>query len=121
MVMIMADDLIYRQDAIKAIYEQRMEAIGCIPEAFNAGIDASASALEKIPSSERKGYWVYDPNGMDWNLPAWVCSECHVKNDNIPAYIRNKDLMVKVTDPFRWAGSKFCPNCGARMRGYDNG
>ena len=49
----MNDDLIRRQDALKVVYEQRMEAIGCIPEAFNAGIDTSASALEKIPSAQQ--------------------------------------------------------------------
>lgn len=63
----------------------------------------------------RHGQWVYDPNGMDWGLPAWVCSECHQKNDMIPTHIWGKDSMIRVTKPLRWAGSKFCPNCGARM------
>ena len=49
----MNDDLISRQDAIMVVKDQRLEAIGCIPEAYNAGVDASASVLEMIPSAQR--------------------------------------------------------------------
>lgn len=52
--------------------------------------------------------WVYDPNGMDWNLGAWVCSKCKCKNDNLGG---SKDI-----NPYMFAGSKFCPHCGAIMR-----
>lgn len=57
---------------------------------------------------QKHGHWIFDPNGMDWNIPAWCCSECHCRNDNIPPN------MEKV-NPLRWSGSKFCPNCGAVM------
>lgn len=73
----------------------------------------NAPTVDAVPV--RHGKWLYDPNGMDWNLPAWVCSECHQKNDMIPTHIWGKDSMIRVTKPLRWAGSKFCPNCGARM------
>ena len=63
----------------------------------------------------KTGHWVLDPNGMDWNLPAWVCSECKGKNDMIPTHIRGKDGMIEVKNPYRWAGSHYCPNCGAKM------
>ena len=52
--------------------------------------------------------WVYDPDGMDWNLGAWKCSKCHCRNDNLPG-------ILPKTNPYRWAGSKYCPNCGAKM------
>ena len=52
--------------------------------------------------------WVYDPDGMDQGLGAWVCSSCHTKNDNIPA-------MQPDINPLWFAGSKFCPNCGKTM------
>ena len=57
---------------------------------------------------QKHGHWVFDPDGMDWNIPAWKCSECHCRNDNIPPNLER-------TNPLRWSGSKFCPNCGAKM------
>ncbi len=63
----------------------------------------------------RIGHWVYDPNGMDWNLPAWVCSECRHKNDLIPTHIRGREGMIQVENPYHWAGSQYCPCCGVKM------
>lgn len=51
--------------------------------------------------------WYYDPNGMDWGLGAWKCSKCHTKNDNLG--------MGNDINPYMFAGSKFCPQCGAIM------
>jgi hypothetical protein len=53
------------------------------------------------------GHWIYDPNGMDWNLGAWRCSKCGCKNNNIGGDER--------INPLLFAGSKYCPNCGAKM------
>lgn len=53
-------------------------------------------------------YWEYDPNGNDWGLGAYLCSKCHVKNDNLPC---NQGI-----DPYMFAGSKFCPHCGSTMK-----
>ena len=55
------------------------------------------------------GEWIWNPNGMDWGLGAWECSSCRCRNDNLP--------MDKNINPMRWAGAKFCPNCGAKMKG----
>lgn len=52
--------------------------------------------------------WYYDPNGMDWGLGAWKCSKCHTKNDNLGG--------SKNISPYMFAGSKFCPQCGAVMK-----
>ena len=60
--------------------------------------------------------WIYNPNGMDWNLPAWVCSSCKNKNDMLPTHIRGRSGMVQVTNPYTWAGSRFCPNFGKKMQ-----
>jgi DNA-binding XRE family transcriptional regulator len=59
-----------------------------------------------------RGYaeWKWDENGLDWGLGAWRCSECDCRNDNIPN--------GPTINPLRWAGSKFCPNCGAEIVGY---
>jgi hypothetical protein len=60
-----------------------------------------------IVDSVVHGHWIYDPNGMDWNLGAWRCSKCGCKNKNIGGDER--------INPLLFAGSKYCPNCGAKM------
>ena len=62
------------------------------------------------------GEWVYDENGVDYGHPAWVCSNCGQKNDMIPTWIQYPVGTKKVTNPYDWAGSQFCPNCGLPMR-----
>lgn len=73
-----------------------------------------AQAIERIGKLEpvRHGRWVYDPDGMDFNLGAWVCSECKAKNDNLGGLQR--------INPYHFVGSRFCPNCGAKMDKCDN-
>ena len=66
---------------------------------------------------EETAEWIYDPNGMDWSLPAWVCSNCRQKNDMIPTIIQYPGGARKVVNPYTWAGSKYCPNCGMEMSG----
>ena len=68
----------------------------------------------KLAESEpvRHGRWIYNPNGMDFNLGAWECSVCTQKNNNLPCS-RN-------ISPYICVGSKYCPNCGARMCGEIN-
>lgn len=51
--------------------------------------------------------WVWNPNGIDWGLGAWECSNCYGKNDNLPG--------TEKIDPFMVAGSSYCPSCGAKM------
>ena len=57
----------------------------------------------------KRGEWIWDINATDWGIGAWICSECHVINNNIP--------QRSTCRPLAWTGSKFCPNCGADMRG----
>lgn len=60
---------------------------------------------ESVP--QQHGTWIWNPNGMDWGLGAWQCSICGCKNDNLPC-----DAKI---NPHIFAGSRFCPNCGAKM------
>ena len=69
---------------------------------------ADTLKLLKEQTEQKHGHWVFDPDGMDWNIPAWRCSVCTCRNDNIPPNLEK-------TNPLRWSGSKFCPNCGAKM------
>ena len=55
----------------------------------------------------KHGKWIWDPNGMDWGLGAWQCSECACRNNNLP--------MNNRINPLVFSGSKYCPNCGAKM------
>ena len=57
-----------------------------------------------------KGEWIWNPDGMDWGIGAWVCSECGSK----PETWWESDKSIA---PLRCSGSSYCPNCGADMRG----
>lgn len=59
------------------------------------------------PLKIKTGHWQWDPNGQDWNIGAWKCSECGELNLNI-------GWSGKI-EPLQWIGSKFCPSCGAKM------
>ncbi|MFW5519277.1 MAG: hypothetical protein ACOCPA_10610 [Segatella copri] len=77
----------------------------------NADRDIAEDLLDKAPTvdveSVRHGRWEYDPNGMDFNLGAWVCSKCKRINYNLGGKRR--------INPYQFVGSRFCPNCGAKM------
>lgn len=70
-----------------------------------------ADAIEDAPAADvepvRHARWVWDDNGMDWGLGAWLCGACFCRNANLPA---NKKI-----NPYKWAGAKYCPHCGAKM------
>ena len=95
----MSDDLIRREDAIKAVEERSF----AVRDSYTV-----KAILRNVPSAGRpQGEWIWDNDAVDWNLGAWICSNCHARNDNIP----HSERII----PLRWSGSKFCPNCGARM------
>lgn len=99
-------DLIRREDAIDAIMGEPTDAH--YPSWY-------ADRIKALPSAEPKtGKWVLDPNGMDWNIPAWRCSECGF----VANYIGVESNGLG-NNPMNWAGSKFCPQCGARITGYE--
>ena len=57
-----------------------------------------------------KGRWEYDENAVDFNIGGWRCSECGVRNNNLP----NDRL-----NPYLFSGSSYCPQCGAKMDGKE--
>lgn len=89
-------------DALELLKEQQ-ETIASFQ-----GTNRKLFAVLAEQPEQKHGHWVYDPDGMDWGIPAWRCSECHCRNDNIPPNIESMN-------PLRWAGSRYCPNCGAKM------
>ena len=75
-----------------------------------------AQAIERIRKLEpvRYGKWVWNNDAIDWNIGTWVCSECGGRNENI--HTGKPDTVEGFgTNPYIWAGSRFCPNCGAKM------
>lgn len=62
----------------------------------------------------KTGKWILDQNGMDWNISAWRCSECGFVATHIGVEPNGLG-----GNPLNWAGSKFCPQCGARITGYE--
>jgi len=84
---------------------------------FVLGIESLMEYIDQLPTEEipqqpgidavAHAHWKYDPNGMDWNLGAWKCSACGCRNNNIGG--------DEKLNPLLFAGSKYCPNCGAVM------
>lgn len=76
------------------------------------------NVIESVPVADVRpvihGEWVYDENGLDWNLPAWKCSECGAVHGGLPVFGGKEKLHLFV-------GSSFCPNCGADMRSVFDG
>lgn len=119
-------DLIDRQETLKLIrglkavtnndgsaYDiGRRDAIEVIAETILAG-------MPNVEPDRKTGKWKFNPNGMDWGIAAWTCSKCGSKNDNIPAYIETRNGSVRLDNPFLFAGSSYCPCCGARMVDYE--
>lgn len=68
-------------------------------------IPKDTPAADVVPAAH--GHWVDNPNGHDWNLGAWQCSLCHCTNNNLPYDGK--------MNPYMFAGSAYCPNCGAKM------
>lgn len=100
----MSDDLIKREDAIKAVWEcYKMVAERDIPQNVDlAMVDAMQATLSAIPSADRlQGEWIpkkasIHPYGYDVE-----CSVCGHRMGSSFGY-------------------KFCPMCGARMKGADD-
>lgn len=78
---------------------------------YGVCFDNAAKMIELLPAADvapvKRGEWVWNPNGMDWGLGAWECSECACRNNNL--------AMNSKMNPLVFSGSKYCPNCGAKM------
>jgi hypothetical protein len=88
------DDLISRQQAIDTIMGQPPEPH--YPSWY-------AAQIEKLPSAQpgrKKGKWIYHPDWEDDGECPYECSECGMGSDYT---------------------TKYCPRCGADMRGEQDG
>ena len=100
----MPDDYVKRSDVHKAFQPKYAPAIN---RTFAAMIDSvpAADVVEVVHAS-----WVWNPDGMDWGIGAWVCGKCKSR----PETWWNT---VKESHPLRCSGSRYCGNCGAKMDG----
>lgn len=90
--------------ALEQIKWERDIAIKQLKDDYNVGF-----CEKKNPDlvTMKHGKWVWNPHGMDWGLGAWQCSKCHNRNYNLP--------MDNKINPLEFSGSKYCPECGAKM------
>ena len=99
-------DYIKREDAINAIERTWINGTSL------CSADKAEEIIKSLPSADvverKRGEWIWDKDGMDWNIGAWRCSECGSRNANIGCNGNE--------NPMLWSGSRFCPNCGADMR-----
>ena len=93
----MSDDLIKRSDAIKDLCDIINNSD--MPEDWHRGMSVAISALYRVHSADRpQGEWFKDDEGT------FICSACG------SGYKDQPTLMGKPM--FKW-----CPLCGARMKG----
>ena len=105
------DDLISRQQAIEAIEHKLAEpSYQHTGEDWAVGLNIAESELYDLPSVQperKKGKWVVDPDGF------LHCSNC---KDIPTSRIVFKGEVIYDMTPIKQK-MKFCPNCGADMRG----
>ena len=105
---------------IKGAAQQQPGLEGVCPEVLEYINSWLIAEPEADVRENLRGTWVYDPDGTDWGLGAWACSRCGGTNSMIPVFINMPPGKEPVThekiDPLAFAGSSFCPHCGADMR-----
>ena len=75
------------------------------------GADRASFVLMQVNLTANDGlkdYGVYDPNAIDWGMGGWICNLCGNRNNNLP-------IMQQDCNPYLYAGSQYCPACGAKM------
>lgn len=92
------NDLISRQAAIDAV-DKYIDKFDCIDADFLDGLKTAKKLMMQMPSAQRTGRWIWDDEG-------YHCSECWYH-----AYGNTAECFDGTY--------KFCPNCGARMRGEE--
>ena len=100
----MSKETIYREDAIKAI-NLRARIPHDVASAHYASM--AINAICSVPSADR-------PQGE------WIDAEIPLESgDTMPIQVCN---LCKTFYPLAYTGGghRFCPNCGARMKGVDD-
>ena len=115
----MADIYIKQADAVKVLWEDTPLGAFCKRGVANAEKSCLKiiDGIKAIPPADVRpaihSRWVWDKDGMDWNIGAWRCERCKARPETMWNTVPN-------INPLHWSGSKFCGNCGADMRGEQN-
>lgn len=103
------------RQAVMKIIDDYGTTHGNVLGSHSGAVDAVGDIIYNLPAADVApvvhGEWHYNENGRDFGLGAWACSCCGTCNHNIPG---NPNM-----NPYIWSGSKFCPNCGAKMDGEE--
>lgn len=107
-------NLIDREAAAEILDARAEMAVGTPGIVFNAAakIVRALPAIDAAPV--RHARWVWDNDAIDWNIGSWVCSDCKQRNENIHAGMPGGYVGIRSNTNI-WAGSNYCPNCGAKM------
>ena len=110
----MSDRLLKELDVLKAI-DRRIEELSKDPIFIRKNGIIDIMGVKKhilaIPSADRpQGKWIEDPEGNwdDTDRGEYECSSCGFR---MYPYISDEAFREKY---------KFCPNCGAKMKGVDD-
>ena len=108
----MSDDLIKREDAIKALRLEypMMPMFKELREEWaikTEGYRKAEGVIMRLPSADRpQGEW--KPLDRTWGRETWYCTNC-------------EDAVVDMPTYMGIALYKYCPNCGAKMKGATDG
>ena len=98
----MSDDLINRQAALNELHLLAIEALRKQRRDYCAIIDICSNKIKSLPAvqpEQKTGRWEHD-GGKFANR--WICSQCGYK-----FYFEKSE-------------AKYCPNCGAYMKGENS-
>jgi hypothetical protein len=107
-------DLISRQDAIKCFnirelkFKNKEDA-----ELMKHYLELSFDDLAKLPSAEKTAEWIKQKSGDKLFPEEIVCSKCYHSNSHLD-FDEHYNPIGKV-----FLKSKYCPNCGAKMKGVE--
>ena len=97
------EELIRKQDAIKALSEAFGECEPCDKE---EAIDIAVTTVKEVPPADRpQGEWIFNHKIL--------CSDIGVYSAGYRCSVCGKDY-------FKVDGMRFCPSCGARMKGTND-
>ena len=115
----MSEELIKKSDAIKAIAslhiladeEKIFKVYADNPHSMTTDFEGTLidaiNAIKSIPTIEPKqGEW--KPFDLTWGRSIWYCTACE-ESTEVPCDIWEHKPIYK-----------YCPNCGARMKGADD-